>query len=283
MINPRKEGEPGPTPKETDELEEYFRDQRHIDHSRNLGFHDREEVAQAIASLQRLVTHPEVSERVIGKYQGILEGQLALVDKRQVSRRRLVKSLVFGGTGIAGATLLYSNCFSPEVYRKAAEEEQRKNQELENRRTLGLTTSSTSYYGWSVRYGQKREGLQYEDVGITFTVGSRKFVKYAKSPLLASTGLWLDSHVRSTDGKLVPKLYVRTNSAEESSGGSDDLWLLRATDDTDPLVDPQVVILENDKDPVLRPLRFYASIDPIDGGKAFDFKLKRPVDPNQRR
>lgn len=283
MATPEKQlPPPDSSPKRDDELEQYFGDRSRIDHSINLGFENQDEIEHAIASLKRLMVHPAVSERVIGKYQGILEGQLPHVAQRQTNRRRLIRNLVVGGIAVAVVPVVYTNCLSPEVQQRVQEEERQRKLELESRRTLGLAATSISSYGWRARYGQKQEGIQYEDTGITFTVGKRTYINYHQSPLLEDTGLWLDRYVR-TDGKLVPRLYVQTVGTELSSSVASDDWILRDSSDNDSLIDTRVLILENDRDPILRPLRLYASIDPIKGGESFEVKLKKPVDQNQKR
>lgn len=266
-----------------DELEEYFGDRTKIDHLQDLGFDSQEQVHAALAGLDRLLVHPAVSERVVGKYKAILKGQLSHVAQRRTSRRRLVRNLVIGGALAVAAPVIYTSFLSPEAVQRAQEEERRYKAAFENKRTLGLSVSSKSFYGWSARYGPRQEGVQYEGIGITFTVSKRGWIRYSQSPLLEHTGLWLDSHVRSTDGKPVPKFFIRTNNPEDGSSGNEDIWLLRATDDSDSSIDTRVLILENDKDPVLRPLRLYAAIDPVDDGRYFEVKLKRPVDINQRK
>lgn len=257
---------PNMDPIEHDEMVEAFdsrriREQTHPD----LGFTSREEVEAAIAALNKLIAHPDVSARIIGKYRLLLEQQRGIAEKKEIAkkgRRAFLKKLVWsaglgviGGSAIKGCSALLENQYNQALEAAAA---------LEATHTLGMVATTPSYRGWFAYYPRRDANITYTETGVALAVDDKKPLQGNPSSVLYDTGFFLKKHEHRSGEyeEIIPKILVVTQRAASSS--SSDIaeeWVLRKTDDSSsPDLDPSVMVLEK-RDPLLtQPLKLYLQV-----------------------
>lgn len=270
MATRRKEAEPITQ----DELLETFDSNRIIEEKHpNLGFNSTAQVRAGQEALRLLIGHNDVSARVIGKYNLLLEQQLPYVRVREDhnrGRRKLLKSFaalcVAASTGV-GLDLGWGELARQDEVKRAA---------LENERTLGNLAPTPSAYGWTVRYPRRELVRDYIEVGVkSLSEGNR--LSGSVGSVWNSTGIQLYNFERPSDRLNVPKLHITTRIDTSGAETASEEWILREpTDYSDPSIDPRAIILQKNDEALSSPLMLYLTVRKIRSDGSFEVKILKP-------
>ena len=252
---------------ERDELAEAFDSRRIITEQHpDLGFRSSAELNAAITGLEKLLRHPDSSGRVIGKYKLLLEQQrdFALAkDVRDYSRRNFLgkgfkMAAWVGGIGLVGGSIVKGVTAFRDIRRNDALNYE---EALEHTNTLSFAPTTPSAWGWTAYYPRRDSNISYVDSGFGFGIKNGGQVEAAKSSVLNTTGFSVWKHERR-DG-ITPKFHITTqlSSSSTPTEAAAEEWVLKAIEDnSNPEIDPRVVVLEK-RDPILtQPIRVYLQI-----------------------
>lgn len=268
MATRKKEAE---QPLTRDELLETFDSNRIIEEKHpNLGFKSITQIRAGQEALKLLIAHNDVSARVIGKYNLLLEQQIPNVQEKEDhdrGRRRFIKSLAALGVVIStgfGINLGWSELVkNNEAFRLA----------LETEKTLGLTAPTSSAYGWTVRYPSREPRKVYSEAGLKSLSEGGKLSGSIGS-VWDTTGIKVYDFNRPSDHINVPKLHITTRVDTAGAETVSEEWILREqTDTSDPNLDPRAIILQKNDEALSLPIMLHLAIRRIKGNQSFEVKI----------